>query len=210
MGLDDDGKAYKELVLDVFLGKGAETLPRRAALLRLLPGDWRVHGTLVWKRLSGETKEQVVNILSTSLTPLLFGHAPFEFPRSRWTGAERTFEDVGLPACIHNMSLPICKQFRRDLGETDTVVIVAPPGPAAPDLAGAAALPIPVAPPHAEGGAAAAGAADVPGDSGESRGDSIRAAPVKKNKEHRSKSLLWSSTNPGYIYTLKFHSGYKV
>ena len=97
-----------------------------ATLRRLAPGDWRLD-EFQWIMVGGETFADVLNLLVEFFVPLLWGTAPFEFPRSRWTGAERTFKDIGTPVCVHELQHQVFKQYRADMGEHLPRALVANP-----------------------------------------------------------------------------------
>jgi hypothetical protein len=200
--LDATANAFEELVLDTFLGKGADAAAKRATLLKLAPGDWRLKDRWPWVRVAGETEEQILELLYEGVVPLLW----VEFPRSRWTGAEKTFSDIGLPVCVHDVELGVMRESRAQLGEPSEIS-----HDDAPALVDAGALI-----PHAAGDAAGHGGpehplsaadldADVAAVAARAPAANADAAPgqldfknlPKKNQEHRTNSLRWLFTNPG-------------
>ena len=202
--LSETAAAYKELVLDVFVGKGPKVAAIRATLLRLAPGDWRVAGEWAWLREGQETVDQVLELLYEGVVPIFWGHAPFEFPRARWTGCEKTFQDLGLPIVIHNVEHETMMEFRADMGEPRVVQDDALGGAAMPALLddGAAAA----AGPGVGGLAAGAAEGGAPHEplGGDDVANAVDANGVvdwkqlaAKGKEHRTKSLAWLQTKPG-------------
>ena len=97
--LDDGALAFRKLVLDVLVGSDPKDRLFKETLVRLSPGDWRVVTEFQWILIADESFEQVLDLLVEGLIPLFWGVAPFEFPRNRWTGAERTFRAIGAPVC---------------------------------------------------------------------------------------------------------------
>jgi len=203
--LEPRAKAFKELVMDVLVGTSKEAKAKRGTLLRLAPGDWRIKGRWDWERIAGETEEQILDLLFDGVVPLLWGHAPFEFPRSRWTGSDRTFEDIGVPCNIHDVQLESFKEFRAMLGEAVNAAprpfvgpgvpaAVAPLAPAAPPVGPApAALGLGVLDALAPVDPAGADALVVAGDAA----DADWADKPRKNKAHRTNALEWLFTDPG-------------
>jgi len=171
-------------------------------LRRLAPGDWRVLGELQWIILGTETFEEVLALLSEHLVPLFWGVAPWEFPRSRWTGARKTFRDIGVPECVHGLEHEVFNQFREDLGEhlPGRLHALAPLAILAAEHDALLAL--------EEGGAGEAGmnveVAVAP--LGAAPAEAAAANPAmglqefqnmpKKNRGHRNVAQAWLSTNP--------------
>ena len=197
--LDAAALAYKDLVLDTFVGNDPADLVVRETLKRLLPGDWRTPGELVWVRVAGETDAQIIEIWSSSLVPLFWGRAPFEFPRNRWTGSPKTFRDIGLPCCVNNIEFEVFREFRAALGESTEL----PPGVAAPGhapLVGAGGGD------DADGAPADAEALVVPleADGVLAALEGPRASPnyedmPTQNKGYRTLSFHWLATSPGIL-----------
>ena len=201
MILDDGAQPFKDLVLDEFLGKGPAALAKRGVLLRLAPGDWRMIGTWPWRRLGDETLDQVLELILEGVSPILWGHSPFEFPRSRWTGAEKTFADIGLPSNLHGIEYLTAQQFRRDLGEPDEPPR-APAAPAPAPAPGPAAAPVLDLPPppvglgDAGGVVAPLAAAPAPEAAPPGAEDIFKDLP-KQNLAHRTFMLGFLSSDPG-------------
>jgi len=201
--LDESAAPFKELVLDVFLGRGKEAMAKRGVLLKLAPGDWRIKGKWPWLRLGTETLEQVIELVLEGVTPLMWGHAPFEFPRARWVGAEKTFEDVGIPCNLHGLMYLTAQQFRRDLGEPDQPPPPPAAAPAPPIVADVLPLlPPPVVPPAPPPiapvvlGPLVVAPEEEPDAAHRSAADEIRDAP-KKNLAHRTNMLQFLASDPG-------------
>eukprot|EP00959_Pyramimonas_sp_CCMP1952_P260559 5448304-Pyramimonas_sp.AAC.1 len=197
--LDDAAKQYKEFVLDVFYGAAPEHRDRRATLLKMAPGDWRVRGDYAWKRMGDETVEQVSDMLADVLLPLLYAHAPFEFPRNRWTGLDKTMADHGVPCCLHNLHAECFVQYRLDMGERLAAGAARPPHEhlvAVGDSLVAGAL--------EDGGLDDLDAPEPEVPAGDGRGDplpldpAVAAASVaaKENKGQRDKAHAWMMTFP--------------
>ena len=131
--------------------------------------------------------------------PLFWGAAPFDYPRQRWTGSEKTFRAIGVPCCAHDLELLVFNQFRLDLGEPGVdleAMLAGVPG------AAAAALALPA----------------VDGAAGEPAGDDVVVGPAvvaadgvepnavpfdqlpKKNLQHRTEGLQWLASNPGGLW----------
>jgi hypothetical protein len=116
--LDDDAQAYRQVICDTFLGGDPANRSYIQALLVLAPGDWRVKGEYQWKRVGTETADHVLELLDEYLIPLFWGRAPWEFPRNRWTGANKTFRDIGVPTCVHEVQEEVMVEWRKLLNET--------------------------------------------------------------------------------------------
>ena len=115
--IDDEGIEFKQCCLDAFLEVGGDQMCKRVALTYIFPGDWRDQHEIQWKRLGGESREQVIELQIQYVVPLIFGHPPHEWPRQRFTGFEIALQDNGLPCCIHNIGMHTFLQFLKNLGE---------------------------------------------------------------------------------------------
>ncbi|CAK0875107.1 unnamed protein product, partial [Prorocentrum cordatum] len=109
--ISEDAIQYKQHVLDIFWGRSPDKKEARSLLLKIAPGDWRVHGVYQRQRIGDETEEQVADLISDTLIPLLYSHAPFEYPRNRWTGVDKAMADHGIPCCIHNLQAECFSSF---------------------------------------------------------------------------------------------------
>lgn len=163
--LGSDAIAYREMVLDLFFGRDIEVAEHRTALGRLLGGDWREKGRVVYRPSPGETRADALRNLEQLLAPYLVGHAPFAFPRHRWTGMEKSLRDIGFLACAHDL-----------LGATYEEFIAVHHGGAA--LVEQAAAD---APGHAGADVGSRAPATEEGGS----------AWAKENRAHRGKALAW-------------------
>ena len=50
----------------------------------------------------GETRTQALRSLEAILVPYVVGHAPFAFPKHRWTGMQKSLCDLGILSCAHD------------------------------------------------------------------------------------------------------------
>ena len=195
--LDDDAKAYTKLVMDTFVPDDVPSRVIRDALTRLIPGDWRIPGVFTWRRMRNETDEEIVDVLCEGLVPLFYGRPPYEFPRNRFTGARKTFKDIGLPSNINNFHYEVFKQHRRDIGEPDVFHEHDPGGDALlairDDDVLAAGAGVDGGGPGGAGDNAPPGA----GAGGRAGLDAEIAAAGKANKAHRTQALRWLQTSPG-------------
>jgi len=192
--VDAAGEAFKELVLDTFVGRDPAKRAKRETIRRLAPGDWRLTGIFQWERRGEETRAQVLELLFAGLLPLLYHAAPFDFPRNRWTGSEKTYEDVGLPTNMNGFQNFAWREFRAGLGEDDD----AESNPAR--AAGSAGDALPVIALEA---AAREHEPDVVLVGNPDQGPpppQHDAAPgdPQKNKEHLTIASKWLATDPGF------------
>lgn len=101
--LGAEAESYREMVLDVFVGREPEDAHARLALSRLTAGDWRQFGRFAYRPDAGESRAEALQRIQLCLEPHLVGHSPFVFPRHRWTGLDRALRDLGMLACVHNL-----------------------------------------------------------------------------------------------------------
>ena len=100
-----DAHAWKLFVLDAFLPLDGDPDNGRLRDMLLLAGpvDWR-SDRFVFAVRFGESKERVYKFsLEFFLQPLI-AHKPYKYPDGKWTGAEKTFKDVGVLGNVCNMS----------------------------------------------------------------------------------------------------------
>jgi len=95
--------AYRELVLNTFLGCSARSVPLRLVLSRFASGDWRKVGVFEYLACHNDTLESVHESLCTHFVPMILQHAPSTWPQNGWTGFDRALMDIGLLACIHGL-----------------------------------------------------------------------------------------------------------
>lgn len=134
-GLTEEAMAYRKLVLDVFVGRGAMSGAARIVIARLAGGDWRERNVF-WFRSDGDTsREQALDMIETDLMPLLFGHAPTTFPRSRWTGMDNALKDVGLGCCIHGLMQEAFTHFLTKNYPNSRAAVIAASGGVVPPAA---------------------------------------------------------------------------
>ena len=139
--LTAEAKDFKSLVKRAFLPNRAGNLELKLALDRCCPGDWRDAKSWPVVAGPGDTRTDILTAMFKIFVPALFGHAPFIFPKHRWTGAEHAFKDIGLPLNIHNLLPEAFEEFMQRLGrqtpderqeqaanaEVHTIVAVAEP-----------------------------------------------------------------------------------
>jgi hypothetical protein len=101
--LSHDALAFKDFVIRTFFGVGPDSVEPRAVLLRCCPGNWLDSRRFEYVLGPGETEADALAMIDDHLVSLLCGRQPFRYPKSRWFGAEKTFRDVGLPGCVHNL-----------------------------------------------------------------------------------------------------------
>lgn len=114
--LSGEAKDFKRLAQRAFLPDRAGNLELKVALERCCPGDWRDASS--WPVVAGpeDTRKDILKAIFTILVPAMFGHAPFIFPKHRWTGAEHAFKDIGLPLNIHNLLPEAFEEFMQRMG----------------------------------------------------------------------------------------------
>jgi hypothetical protein len=100
---DSTATDYKNLILDTFLPASEDTATIRLILLRCAPGDWRRTDSFDIFVAPGWTVAPTVNFIESMFVSCIAGCVPFVFPRSRWTGADRTLKQVGLFLGIHGL-----------------------------------------------------------------------------------------------------------
>jgi len=93
-------------VLDTFLPDNPESAVVRLILLKAAPGDWRKADRFDIFIPPGFTLDMVFEFLETFFINCVAGCAPYIFPRSRWTGADRTCKQVGILLSIHDILRP--------------------------------------------------------------------------------------------------------
>lgn len=98
---------YRDNMLNLFLGRSAETAKVRAAITRCASGDWRKGDCFEYFAQPEETVEQAMQVFA----PSVLGHAPAAFPRHRWAGASSSMRDFGLLTCIHGLLPPVYRDF---------------------------------------------------------------------------------------------------
>lgn len=96
-------RAYREWVVNTFLGTSARFAALRLVLGRCASGDWRKLHTFEFLAGPQDTKESVLHLLHTMFVPMILAHAPRIWPRNRWTGFDSSLQDLGLFACIHGL-----------------------------------------------------------------------------------------------------------
>jgi len=121
LALAADAVQFRALVMRTFLGESPQDRSLAMVLERCAPGDWR-DPSFVYVRVGNESRQDVLRLLFTQFVPALFGSCPNSFPRSRWTGAEKTFRDIGLPLNIHNLLADsymeyMCERHDEEAGE---------------------------------------------------------------------------------------------
>jgi hypothetical protein len=101
-----EAAAFREATLDLFLKRGPYARSRRAILATVLNGDWRDREHVQVYLVPGDQRDeaairtQVVNEVCWALA----GRVPHTYPRHRWTGACRAFDDVGLVQSVHGLA----------------------------------------------------------------------------------------------------------
>jgi hypothetical protein len=117
-----EAQAYKSLVLDTCFGTGPDSFYPRKVLAACAPGDWRLADKFVfWVDDVNTSREDVFQFLLTHLSPLVVGHSPFKYS-TKWTGSEKTFRDILLPACLHGMLEHVFSDYMRTAHASEGVV----------------------------------------------------------------------------------------
>ena len=167
-------------------------------LERCAPGDWRDENHFIFVAEPGETRVDVLRLLFKEFVPALFPHAPYMFPRHRWTGADITFRDVGLPMNVHGLfTASYMSYLNVEYGDEDPddrpvaqpelqlVPLEGQQGaPEGPEGEGPAAD---AKPPQESSGAPAPGA---------QKADHPRKAFADQSKAYRGQARAWLATGP--------------
>ena len=111
-----DAMAYKEAMMDLFLGDKLQNAQVRAVVGRCASGDWRRRGRFEYLATGAETRAEVLKLLYTHLVPAIVGHAPRTFPQHRWTGADLALQDYGLLCLIHDLFGSAYREFMENFG----------------------------------------------------------------------------------------------
>ena len=106
--LDAEARKFKELVFRAISEAASEAdmhsvLLLKAALTMYAPGDWRNARDIYVLAPVGTSTFAAVNRLVKEFLPHVFGRVPWNFPDGKWTGAEKTWRDVGAPLCVHGL-----------------------------------------------------------------------------------------------------------
>lgn len=112
--LDGGAKAFRSLVLDTLLSHdAAHAMQLKFIVTSCAPGDWRSLGKFIFvvEPHPGPSKDSVFKFIVQHLFAALFGHTPWRFPEGKWTGSDKTFLDIGLPASIHGMLAGIWREY---------------------------------------------------------------------------------------------------
>lgn len=197
--LSPEAVEYRQLVIATLLPR-REDGPLRIILEVLAPGDWR-NPMYEWLRRSGETLEDVVTLIIKYVVPLFWGHAPFKFPRERWTGHRRTLKDIGLPNCVHDMGRQGWQQFMEDLGEHAPAEAAAPTAGESSHREGLSWWDALMNDPMINDAKSAEPSKRVyNGASGDGRGDTgFCAAAHVENKAHKNLASKFHMTSPGPV-----------
>jgi hypothetical protein len=94
---------FKRLVMDILLPHDVVANRQIRWILECCaPGDWRRINKFIFVVKSGTSRDAVFKFISENLFyGLFFNHTPFKYPDAKWTGADKTFRDCGLPMNIH-------------------------------------------------------------------------------------------------------------
>ena len=193
LDVSPEADMYKDIVCQWLIGSSPKLKATVTLLRRFLPGDWR-KPFIEWLVLGGETRPEVVALLVEVLVDVLWPTAPFEFPRNRWTGADRTFRDIGTPLLICDLQRQVFREMRVLLGEPlpprgghERAAIFAIADEA--DGVGVAGGGVGGGGPPDHGGAAGQPAAVVdPADDAQ--------VLARKNRNHRDVTDIWLDSHP--------------
>ena len=100
---DSQETAYKNFILDTFLGRSPRTATMRALLLRGAPGDWRKTDTFQIFIPEGSTLEDELKWCEDFFVSCLAGVQIYLFKRARWSGATKTMNQIGIFMAIHHL-----------------------------------------------------------------------------------------------------------
>jgi hypothetical protein len=103
--LSEEAIAYKRFVLSCFFKDGANCAVRRALVCKAFPLDWR-DWKIGYPVLEGQDlldTRVYLGLVTTCVCLALLGRYPYQFNRSKWTGAELAWDFVGAMESLYRL-----------------------------------------------------------------------------------------------------------
>ena len=117
--------AWRQHVLELFMGRGRNVAERRCLLARLPNGDWRESKcipVIVPPHPDGlqPNRRRTVAFLQRFLVKALASHQLTVYPRHRWTGADISIDELAIGIAVNQIFVHSYRRFCMSFGPTAT------------------------------------------------------------------------------------------